>query len=304
MAGVVYGAPIPPPPMAVQAWKGVKLSWVGWDGEEWPLSDPSSGVFLMRGVRGLGMPQFDRYSSSSPAVAGTRHRGTYTKEREAFWPAYVYSDAGSMDFLTRDSGFWHGLSPDKTGVWTAETPDGKKRSLTLRLSSVDEDPGNDPIFRGWARYGITLIADDPFWCGETVKRSWQEQARRDFLPAAAGAGYYVSSGSTLGSATLTNPGDVDAHVKWTVRGPFSSVSVGVGDALVTAPITAAEGQTLVIDTDPAVQAAFLDGTDVTDQLTSAEFGVLPPGEAVPLSLTMAGTGVITAEFTPRFLRAW
>ena len=305
MAGVVYGAPYAPPMPPVSPWVSTPLKWTGWDGSEWNMCNGGEGIVLLAGARGFGQPPMTHWRSQSPAVAGARWRGAVSEPREVFWPLKLWHDGGSREWVERDRAFWRTLDPQKTGVWSVELPDGSKRSLTLRVAS-DGDPSFDtlPTLTGWARYGITLTADDPFWAGETVTRSWQEQARRDFLPAAAGESYYVSSGSTLGSATLTNPGDVDAHVRWTVRGPFSSVSVGVGGALVTAPINVAEGSTLVIDTDPSIQAAFLDGVDVTAQLTSAEFGVLPPGEAVPLSLTMAGTGIITAEFTPRFLRAW
>lgn len=97
---------------------------------------------------------------------------------------------------------------------------------------------------------------------------------------------------------------METHVEWEAHGPFTSVTVGVGDSTVVAPINAAAGQVLVIDTDPSVQAAFLDGVDVTEQLTQAEFGTIPPGTAVPLTLSMTGTGFITATYTPKYFRAW
>jgi hypothetical protein len=61
---------------------------------------------------------------------------------------------------------------------------------------------------------------------------------------------------------------------------------------------------LEIDTNPSVQAAFLDGVDVTAQLTKADFATLPPGEDVTLSLSMTGAGWVEAKFTPKYLRAW
>jgi hypothetical protein len=127
---------------------------------------------------------------------------------------------------------------------------------------------------------------------------------RAFMPPSAGAGYAVSSGSTLATAAASNPGDVETHVVWEAHGPFTSVTVGVGDQTVVAPITASEGQVLIIDTDPEVQAAFLDGVDVTDQLSRAEFGTIEPGMSVPLTLAMAGAGFITATYTPKYYRAW
>jgi hypothetical protein len=303
MAGIVYGAPYAPPVPVAPVWRGLRMGWTGWDGSEWALTSPRSGLFLMPGVRGLSFPKFERYSSQSPGVAGSRHRGHRVGDREAFWPLYLYSDDGSQGFIDRDSAFWASLHPDLPGLWWAEQPDGAKRTLALKLSDVD-DTNPDAVRRGWAKYGITLLADDPFWLGEPVSRTWAQSEMRAFLPPTPGAGYAVSSGSTLATARASNPGDVETHVVWEAHGPFTSVTVGVGDSTVVAPIEVLEGQVLVIDTDPEVQAAFLDGADVTEQLTRAEFGTIPPGASVPLTLAMAGTGFITASYTPKYYRAW
>ncbi|WP_212745886.1 hypothetical protein [Sinomonas susongensis] len=303
MGGIIYGAPYIPPVPAAPVWRGLRMSWTGWDGSEWALTSPRSGLFLMPGVRGLAFPKFERYSSSPPGVAGSRHRGTRVDDREAFWPLYLYSDEGSQGFIDRDSAFWSSLHPDFEGRWTVEAPDGSTRSLGLRLKDVD-DANPEAVFRGWAKYGITLLADHPYWEGEPVSRTWAQADMRAFLPPSAGAGFSVSSGSTLATAKATNPGDVETHVVWEAHGPFTSVTVGVGDATVVAPIQAAAGQVLVIDTDPEVQAAFLDWVDVTDRLTRAEFGTIQPGAAVPLTLAIAGTGFITATYTPKYFRAW
>lgn len=303
MAGIVYGIPYAPPPPPVPPRRGLAMHWTGWDGSEWELTRPRAGQFLMKGVRGLEFPKFERYASTASGVAGSRHRGHRVGDREAFWPLYLYSDESSQAFVDRDGAFWASLDPDRVGVWTAVQPDGSRRSLRLRLKDVDE-ANADAVFRGWAKYGITLLADQPFWEGPAVTQSWQDGTQRAFLPSAPGEGYWLGSGSTMGTATATNPGDVETHVVWEAHGPFASVTVGVGNELVVAPISALEGQVLTVDTDPEVQAVFLDGVDVTGQLDRAEFGTLPPGTDVPLSLAIAGTGVVTATYTPKFYRAW
>ncbi|MEW1813292.1 hypothetical protein AB0284_21625 [Pseudarthrobacter phenanthrenivorans] len=227
-------------------------------------------------------------------------------ERDVFWPLFLFNDRGSREWVEYDRAFWRTMHPERTGVWSVTHPDGAKRSLTVRFEE-DTTPEFefDPVFAGWATYGIRLTADDPFWAGGEVTRAWQSASSTPFFNGSAKApSFNISSGSTLAKASLTNPGDVDAYVRWTAHGPFTSVTVGVGGATVVAPVTVAEGQTLVIDTDPSVQAAILDGTDVTAQLTTAEFGILPPGQQVPVSLALAGTGWIEAAFTPRYFRAW
>lgn len=203
MAGVVYGVPYRPPLPVAPVWRGLKMSWTGWDGSEWALTSPSSGLFLMKGVRGLAFPKFERYASSASGIAGSRHRGSRFDDREAFWPLYLYSDAGSQGFIERDSAFWASLHPDFEGTWSVEQPDGSKRSLALRLKDVD-DTNAEAVLRGWAKYGITLLADDPFWSGERVSRTWAQADMRAFLPPSAGAGFAVSSGSTLATAKASN----------------------------------------------------------------------------------------------------
>lgn len=36
-------------------WERLKLTWTGWDGSQWDLTNPNGGVFLTEdGVEGLG----------------------------------------------------------------------------------------------------------------------------------------------------------------------------------------------------------------------------------------------------------
>lgn len=307
MGGIVFGAPYVPPAPPGSVWQALPLTWTGWDGSEWNMSDPDSGLVLLAGARGFGMPPMQHWRSQSPAVPGARWRGAVADSREVFWPVKVWKDTGAQDWVVRDRAFWRTLDPQKTGTWTVTLPDGSRRSLTLRL----KDDGNPvwnlmPTLYGWAHYGITLTADDPFWAGDPVQRSWAAPgAGTDFFNGASKAPTFnIASANTLDTATLSNPGDVDAYLKWTAYGPFTSVTVGVNGSTVVAPITATAGQVLTIDTDPSVLAATLDGTDVTAQLTSSEFVPLPPGEDVTLSLAMSGTGYIAASFTPKYYRAW
>lgn len=306
MAGVVYGAPYAPPAITGPLWDGMPLAWRGWDGSEWDFGGHDSGVRMLQGVRGLGSLEHTHWRDASPAVAGSMWRGAVADSREVFWPLVVFSDSGSADWVAYDRAFWRTLQPSRTGAWTVTHPDGAKRSLTLRFQE-DTTPtfDVDPVKAGWAVYGIKLMADNPYWEGEVVTRSWRTASSVDFFNGSSKApNFNISPGSTLATARLTNPGDVESHLTWKAYGPFTSVTVGVDGRTVVAPIAAAEGQVLEIDTDPSVQAAFLDGVDVTAQLTSADFATLPPGEDVTLSLAMAGTGWVEASFRPLYLRAW
>lgn len=161
------------------------------------------------------------------------------------------------------------------------------------------------MFRGWASYGVSLIADDPFWTGEAVRRVWAQSDAVDFYGGVAKAPvFHISSGSQLSTAKITNEGDLEAWPVWTITGPLTSVTVGVDGETVQWNVALTSTDILVIDTDPQVQSAWLNGTDVTDQLGTADFAPIPAGLERPLSLTMAGTGSVEARITPRFFRAW
>jgi hypothetical protein len=211
----------------------------------------------------------------------------------------------SDEWLERDRAFWASLQPGVHGTWTVATPNSGSRSLACRFVDDGQHAFEvDPVLQGWASYGVSLVADDPFWRGSPVRRTWAQSAETDFYGGGTAPVFNISSGSQLGSATMSNPGSVEAWPVWTIRGPLTSVTVGVDGRTVAWNVALVEGDILVIDTDPTVQSAWLNGVDVTDQLGSADFAPIPAGLERPLSLSMAGTGSVEAAITPRFYRAW
>ena len=358
------------------------MVWTGWDGSTWDLSDPKGGVFLTGDIEGLGMPTHQAWIGESPATHGQYYRGHVVEPRPVFWPLYLYSDVGTDEWLELDRAFWRSLHPGKHGTWSVTTLRGGTRSLSCRF--VDDGRKafqRDPLLRGWATYGVSLVADSPFWTGEPVRRTWSDGPSSDFyntkpvtftvatdtvgapahglvagtavrfrnltgvtgivadttyyvagtigvdsfqvaatsggpvidLTGADGAGFVayqgmpllrIRSASQLSSAKLTNEGDLEAWPVWTIKGPLTSVTVGIDGATVQWNVALTSTDILVIDTDPTVQSAWLNGADVTSQLGTANFAPIPAGLEMPLSLTMAGTGSVEASISPRFYRAW
>lgn len=300
-----------PPPVPFNPFPGIQaMSWEGWDGTIFDVLNPGS-VFLTKGIRGLNAPDYTTYRQSSPGLHGSRYRGSRVQAREVFWPMFVYSDKNSQDWLEHDRALWRTLHPDKPGFWTVTATDGTSRRLALRFEGDGgHTSDHDPQQMGWELYGLTLVADQPFWEDTSpIVRSWSGSAtRKPFFGAGTstgGAPFYISAGSTLSAAKMPNPGDEDGYIKWRITGPTTSVSVGVDGRMIDVPFGLAAGEKLIIDTAPDVQSAYMEatGVDRTRELGEADFAPVPPGVA-PLSLSMFGTGLVEAELTPLHRRAW
>lgn len=304
-----YTPPIPP---FVADWSGLAgMTWTGWDGSVWDLLDPSGGVFLAPTVRGLSTPSHDRFTSSSPAIAGSRHRGHRVIEREITWNVWVVSDLGSDDWQAKDAAFHATMRPDRTGVWEITRHDGTRRRLTCRfVEDATQTFDMDPTAHGWQLYQLILVAEQPFWLGDSVTQTFKNSDPVNFfggVPGGFAAPFVIGAGSTIASATLTNPGEESASPVWTVTGPCTTVTLGVGPASVTLTAPLAAGAVRVVDTRPnRLTVMDADGADKFSELstTSQMLQVVPPGKSVPLSLSMSGTGTVRVDLSPLFRRAW
>lgn len=307
MAAIVYAAPfLPPPPPKL--WFGLGMTWTGDDGVLWDLTTGEGGAVMMPGVRGLTMPPYTHHKSTFASVPGSRWRGYSVQDREVFWPIQIFHDLSSDEWVQRDRAFWDTLAPHKTGIWAVTQPNGEKRTLRLRLKD-DGDPvySHDPALQGWSNYGLTFEAEQPFWegGGGAVSKTFTPDSSVDFFgDTVGGTPFYISRSSTVATAVMNNPGDVEAYPIWTIKGPCTAAQVGVGGVNITIPFAVADGQTLTINTAPSSQVAKLGSVDKTADLTSVNFAPIPPGTNVILSLAITGTGTITASITPRYFRAW
>jgi hypothetical protein len=299
--------------------------WTAENGDAWELTSGDSGVWLGPGVRGVGMPPTTHFWIEGAATNGARWNGAITEKRTVFWPIAVYNNAGSQAWIDYDRRFWNSLQPEKRGTWTVTQPGtqdvaGQTRSLRLRFADDgDWAPDIDPALVGWGNYGVTLIAEQPFWEGPTISNQWgQGSAAVNFFgggsPSAPGAGpaFYISSGSSIATASITNIGDVSAWPVWTIFGPCTSATVGLAGKTIAAPITLNSGEWLQINTAPSSQVAWFGSgtvdiataTNRTSNLGAVSFASVPPAANVPLSVALTGTGRVRIELTPLYRRAW
>lgn len=271
------------------------------------LNPATDGVMLVQdGVRGLGMPPVQRYTSTSPAVHGSRWRGHRIEERDVFWPLFVWSDKGTADWLERDAKLWRSFRPDVEGWWEFATSNAVRRLRCRFVDDSDHSFTADPSRRGWDLYGVKLVAEDPWWHGSPVRVEWGKSTGEGFLP---GPPFSISGALDMGTAVMRNPGDVHAYPVWTIPGPSSSATVGLPGGTVQVPFAIAEGESLVVDTRPSAMTAMVHTAggavvDRTGQLGPSTFAAIPPGTAVTLSLSATGGSAVRATLDPLYYRAW
>lgn len=309
MTYVVYARPpvLPEPPLPV--WQGMRHTWTGADGSEFDLSNATAGiVLLLDGVTGMHLPEFDEYLDENASVDGARYRGSRTRARRPEWTLGVFGDS-SAEWRARDTAFWSTMHPDRPGVWTVTDPDGRSRSLRCRYrTSSEHEYDRDPLEAGWAVYSVTLTAERPFWEGERITSPlWgQGAAGTPFTgPDDRAPAYHISKATTLGSAEIENPSDVDADLVWTIRGEGAGLTgveiSAAGGSLAFGAVPA--GSVLCIDTDPTSPTATLDDVDVSGAIDPWDPRPIPARTTSPLSITLAGQGTAQASFIPRYMRA-
>lgn len=328
MVNVAYaGVPSQSTPSDVVRFEGIGMTWTGWDGSVWDLANRASGVFLLSGVRGMGLPTGKRFRDQSPSSHGSQHQGFWWDEREVAWPIKTWHETGRQ-FVERDRAFFKTLHPGKVGRWTVTMPGGASRYLDLRLEPSKSDDGIDllPTLFGWAKYLIYLVADQPFWVGQASVRSFKAPTSPEpFFEPTGPHLFNIGQGFTLANAAIDNLGDEKSYPKWFLdNGIEAGAWVGVGVLKVHVPFAVPEGKCLVIDSDPrAIGATMYDvvsgpaspsarvvGVDMinpvdkSEQIGEADFGAVEPGMSKPLDISFAGTGFVEAYLENLYDRAW
>lgn len=313
---VLYAEPQSAPPVASSPWLRTVHEWVGHDGSRWELSNWRSGVFLTdEGVEGLHMPAETPWTQQqSPVAHGQIYTGGTIQARRVFWPLFIYADEGSDQFRDVDSRFWSTLFPGRFGTWRVTTSSGTRELLVRADDNAGHTYPRDPHYFGWAKYGAALVADDPFWRATVpVVKEFSSEAPENFYGGGPVGGvspgatpFVISKGNTLAGAEIDNPGDVDAWPVWRVTASteLTGITLGVSGRELVYPGSVPIGSVLTIDTDPLDQQAFLDGVNVTENITGWGFAPIPSGGSAPLSLSMTGAGTVQASINPRYYRAW
>ena len=299
-------APTTPPPAADPGlYVVMDVQWNGADGSQWYLTSPASRIRLMPGIRGLEAGDIQRWTSDAPGLAGNRYRGHRALAREVFLPVYVRG-ASSSDWVTLRRAWDASMDPDTEGTLVV-TVQGARRYLPCRWVSTEAGWTRDPLLAGKNAMGEYFEAAGAYWQGEPITRSWVSANPDDFFMAVGGV-FWISPSNTIGSAVIDNPGDVPAWPVWTVRGPFTTATIGITGADIDIPFALSAGQWLRIDTRPDRQSVVdHTGADRVADLGAVAFAPIPAGQSVTLAIdaTVTGTGFgVEAALTPLYRRAW
>ena len=283
------------------------FGWTGVDASVWDLGD--GPVAFRPGLMGLMDPESEFLGRSTPALDGRRVTGHRHLSRRVFWPLIIPGSSG-MDWLTTRREFFASLSYSVDGMFTVTAEDGSVRTIALHLGpQSDKGYDIDPALIPREDLDVEMVADDPWWNGPQVLSEFAPVG--DVLPFFAtdtDRVFNLMSSSTVATATVANPGDVDAWPTYTITGPVSSFSATISGGTVSSVTNVIAGAVLVIDTDPTVQIATLTvdsvASNVTRDLVGVDWRPVPAGGSVTLDVTLIGTGSLLVTFAPRFYRAW
>lgn len=289
------------------------------DGQRLSLSDFSwknppwlglGGVTLMPGVQGLGLPEWERHTSSS-LLPGQHFLGARTKPREVFWPLMIWGTS-RRGWYEVDRYFWSHIRPDDDLplLWEWGGPDGQIRRLAVRPVAEESGPPEDPTrhARPVVRYGLSLVADRPFWETAQSPLRFAKSVDENWLPTEERPWVHVSSSVSLTHAVARVGGEMPAYPVWKVTGPAANVRLGLNGRFFELPWSFPAGSWVQIDARPDSPTGFgawdNTGANVSHELGRFEPEAVPPNVDVPLTIQFDGSGTVEVALTPLWRRAW
>lgn len=288
----------------------LEISWTDTKGYTWDLiSGPVA--LTTAGVQGFGMPVAFDTTRKTALVHGQTFQSWRLEPREIFLPV-TFQDSAEIDVNVIQRDWWAGLAIGEYGTLSVTDSNGAVRSIQARfVDDANMTYNVDPYapMLGLRTAGINLVADYPWWQGPEQSFSFglgPEGTATFFGNGSSATPFYIVKSTGGADTTLTNDGDQDAWITWTIEGPATSFDLEIGGHHVAGDIVVATGDTLTIETSPLNQIAYLsDGTKKTRYLTAADFAPIPAtGAPVNVGIDVVGTGTITASFSPVYARAF
>lgn len=312
MALLVGGSNSLPTGPRVPDVRATSVSWTSSSGRVTSLSDfddPNSGVFVMPGVAGTGLPDYTFYSDQSPAFDGTVVRGVRASQRQITIPLHLWGlDRPSC--LARYRRLVQDLNPAYgPGTLTFTEDDGSARHISAYYSDgLQGQEDDDRTGRHWMTAVLVFTAPSPFWLGEDRTLTFSVGGGAStFLPFIP---LQVRDSQVLGAVKVINLGEVATYPVWTIKGPATAATISnstTGESF-TLSRTLSSSDTAVIDTREGVKDARLNGSiNLWPNLGSSPvlWPLRPGSNDVGLTVTgTSGTSSVQLTYTSRYLTAF
>lgn len=149
----------------------------------------ASGVFLLDGVRGFGLPEREIESTPLPAVHGSVFRSTRFAESEMMLPV-AFRDTDQSRVSVRVREFERVLVPASSEpvelIVRAPKLGTVRRRWVYYTDGLQGGLGGQDSHVGWRHCAVKLLALDPLWFGVTrVQEQRVSAARKAFITGAA-----------------------------------------------------------------------------------------------------------------------
>lgn len=311
-----YVPPTPPTPVGATDRRRVWLESL--DGSVViPLTDGMDWS-LQSNVTGLQLPPIEVIRSQTPGVPGSTNQEVRVDERLIYLPLLFRTQNSQEYFLTQLTQLrgliWPGsLSLGSAGTFRlcVSSPLGERVMDVVYTDSWTGDFSSDVSGATWEKFGLTLLAVDPFFHPrDYVTRTYTADAGTVFLSDDDAYPWprSISASVVIGSnMPIVVDGDVPVWVEGIVDGPTTEVDFSFTGTSVQLLTGVPSGSRFSLVTDPRARSARLDGVVAWDRITmGSTMAPLQPGTNlvnVQVGTSGEGTG-LTLRWKPGYLSAW
>lgn len=289
----------------------IRHEWYAPDAPVFDFTDPQQPFWLTNAaVEGMGYGERQDFVRELASGDGQTYSGSRLRAREVFWPIVFDPGSTGLSMTVWNNIFWGLFRPGAYGLWrVTNTETNTWRELACRLVDDGYAPDRDPLleFRP-QRFGMTLVADDPWWKGTPSTRTFGvAQNPVEFYNTTNTHVFNIMSSNTAASATITNTGEVTAWPKFRIDGPIDSFDIGLDGTTagrVAGTFTIPNGSSLYIDSDPRRQTIVMNGDNMWPRMSQVGFRSVAPGQDRSIDVQLNGTGALTVTVEPRFYRAF
>lgn len=276
-----------PTPRQVQYTYQVTLTGV--DGSTWDLNN--GPVELLGGVQGLfSPPPLTHRWRTAAALDGDTWTGFRTERRDLTLPVRTTGKTWD-DWQATDTAFLEGaLDPEGEAMLTVTSPDAVSKTLGIRyVTDGNTADATDPLLLRERVYdSLQVTSGWPFWRGDDYVETFKQGDARDFFVNDGSQNlFYITPSAGFQTAKVSNPGHVASWPIYTISGPTTTFSVGIGDSVVTSSRALSASESVTVET--ATRRIYnQDGDRVWTWMDTKNFSPVPRGDNIPLSITVSG----------------